>query len=217
MTVFELNPADPDPELLGQISSLLTKDGVIAYPTDTLYGIGGDGFNPDTHHKIIILKGRDGTKPFPYIIDSVDRIGLWQLKLGVVAAALMKQFWPGPVSLVLNGSDELPRHIFDKNRTVCLRLPDNAIARALAAAVKGLLISTSANLAGRAPATCAREAMGYFRGEIDAVVDGGPSVGREPSTIVDVSGNDAVIVREGAIPAEKIRTVAADAKNRRTR
>lgn len=208
MKVFELNPLNPEPELIGQIASFLKKSGVIAYPTDTFYGLGGDGFSPEVHHRIMILKGREGTKPFPYIIDRVDRIKQWRLKLSAVASALAKTFWPGPVSLVMKGPGKLPGHIFDTTETICLRVPGNLIACAIAEALDGLLVSTSANLAGMAPACCARETMGYFRGEIDAVVDGGPSTCRAPSTIVDVTGNDIAIIREGAVAADRIYAVA---------
>jgi L-threonylcarbamoyladenylate synthase len=216
MNVFELNPADPETAMISEIAALLRKGGVVAYPTDTLYGLGGDGFNPDAHHRVMILKGRDGTKPFPYIIDSVDRLRKWRIRLSPIADAIAEKFWPGPVSLIVKASSELPGHVMDGNRNICLRLPDCAIACAIAGALKGLLIATSANPAGRAPACCAREAMGYFRGEIDAVVDGGPSTRTMPSTVVNVSGDEAVIVREGAVPADKIRAVAASTRKRKT-
>ena len=214
MNVFELSPTDPEPELINQIASLLREGGVIAYPTDTLYGLGGDGFNPDAHHRVMILKGRDGAKPFLYIIDTVERLEKWRVPLGPIADVIVKKFWPGPVSLIVKGTSELPGHVLDGNRNICLRLPDNNIARSIAGALNGLLIATSANLAGRAPACCAREAMGYFRGEIDAVVDGGPSTRTVPSTVVDVTGDKAVIVREGIVPAERIRTAIAEAEKK---
>jgi L-threonylcarbamoyladenylate synthase len=214
MKVFELNPTDPEPGTISEVASLLKKGGVIAYPTDTLYGLGGDGFNPEAHHRIMILKGREGTKPFPYIIDRAERLREWRIKLSAIAGALAKSFWPGPVSLVVKGSGNLPGHTLNNDKTICLRLPENAVARAIAGAVDGLLIATSANLAGLAPAGCAREAMGYFRGEIDAVVDGGPSTCKLSSTIVDVTGEEAMILREGAVPADSIYAVVAEALKR---
>lgn len=214
MKVFELNPTDPDPGMTSQIASLLKKGGIIAYPTDTLYGLGGDAFNHEAQHRIMILKGREGTKPFPYIIDRTERLGEWRIRLSVIARAIVKNFWPGPISLVVKGSANLPGHTLDKNKTICLRLPESGIARAIAGELGGLLIATSANLAGVAPACCAREAIGYFRGMIDAVVDGGPSPSKLPSTIVDVTGEEAVILREGALPADRIHAVAAEALKR---
>ena len=193
-----------------EIASLLKKGGVIAYPTDTLYALGGDAFNPDVQHKIRILKGREVTKPFPYIIDKAERLREWGLQLSPVAATIAAKFWPGPLALVLEDSGGLPAEVLDVNRTICVRMPDNKIARAIAGALGGLAIATSANPAGRTPARAAREAMEWFRGEIDAVVDGGPSSSSEPSTIVDVTGSKVVILREGAIPAAKVRAATEE-------
>ncbi len=193
-----------------EIASLLKKGGVIAYPTDTLYALGGDAFNPDVHHKIRILKERKAAKPFPYIIDKSERLREWGLELSPVAATIASKFWPGPLSLVLEDSGGLPADVLDANRTICLRMPDSKIARAIAGALGGLVIATSANPGGRAPARTAPEAVELFRGEIDAVVDGGPGASSQPSTIVDVTGSKVVILREGAIPAAKVRAAAEE-------
>lgn len=210
MKIFELNPNAPEAKLVHEIASLLKKGGVIAYPTDTLYALGGDAFNPDVQHKIRILKGREAAKPFPYVIDKAERLREWGLQLSPVAATLTAKFWPGPLSLVVEDAGGLPSEVLDVNRTICLRVPDNKIACAIAAALGGLVIATSANPAGRTPARTAQEAMERFRGEIDAVVDGGPSSSPEPSTIVDVSGPKVVILREGAISATKVRDIVEE-------
>jgi L-threonylcarbamoyladenylate synthase len=208
-----MDPADPDPRLVAEVAFMLKKGGVVVYPTDTLYGLGGDGFNSEAVHRIMILKGRDTAKPFPYIIDAPERLRQWRVALNPVARAISEQLWPGPVSLVVRGCDELPRHVLDRNGTVCLRVPENSIARAVAGAVGGLLVATSANPAGHAPARSADEAAAYFRGEIDAVVDGGASVRGEPSTIVDVTGHDAIVLREGAVTSARIRAVIDGVRN----
>jgi L-threonylcarbamoyladenylate synthase len=210
MKIFELNPSAPEAKLIHEIASLLKKGGVIAYPTDTLYALGGDAFNPDAHHTIRILKGREASKQFPYIIDKAERLREWGLQLSPVAATVAATFWPGPLSLVLEDSGGLPVDVLDENRTICLRMPDSRIARAIAGALGGLVIATSANLAGRAPSRTAQEAMERFRGEIDAVVDGGPSASAQPSTIVDVTGSKVVILREGAVPASRVRAVVEE-------
>lgn len=210
MKVFELNPKAPEPKLINEVASLLKKGGVIAYPTDTLYGLGGDAFNPDANHRVRILKGREGAKPFPYIIDKPGRLAEWGVRLSPAAAAVAERFWPGPVSLVVQDSGNLPSDVLDARRTICLRVPDNGIARAIAGALGGLLVATSANPSGRRPARTAKEAMEYFRGEIDAVVDGGPSTCKLPSTIVEVTGRKVVILREGAVPADKLSAVVAE-------
>ncbi len=214
MKVYELDPNNPESDSVGEIASLLRAGKVIAYPTDTLYGLGADAFIPEAVRRIAILKGRDGAKPFPYIIDRADRLSEWGIKPGPNAQAIIENLWPGPVSLVLEGSDALPGHALDQRRRICLRIPENKIARALAASLSGLLVATSANPGGEPPAGSAREAANYFRGEIEAVVDGGPSAQGAPSTIVDVSGEKVVILREGAVPTDTILSVLAKARKK---
>jgi L-threonylcarbamoyladenylate synthase len=210
MKVFVLDPKSPDPKFVNEIASLLKKGGVIAYPTDTLYGLGGDAFNPEAIHRIRILKGRSSAKPFPYVIDKTERLAEWGIRLNAAASAIIDRFWPGPVSLVVKDSGTLPPEALDARRAICLRVPDSRIARALAGALGGMLVATSANPAGAPAARNAREAMDYFRGEIDAVVDGGPAPAGEASTIVDVTGKKIVILREGAIAAERLMAVIAE-------
>ena len=207
MKVYALDPNGPDPELITEIASQLKQDGTIAYPTDTLYGLGADAFNPVAHQRIGILKGRDGTKPFPYIIDRAGRLKDWGVQLGHAAEQIIGAFWPGPVSLIVQDTGKLPGHVLGPDRTLCVRVPDNRIAQDVAGSVGGLLTATSANPTGQPPASCAADAIDYFRGEIDAVIDGGPSRHRLPSTIVDVTGQKVVILREGATPADKIMAV----------
>jgi L-threonylcarbamoyladenylate synthase len=210
MKIFALNAAAPEPKLVNEIASLLKEGGTIAYPTDTLYGLGADAFNRDAYHRIGILKGRDGRKPFPHVVDKPERLNEWQINITPIAAAIIDEFWPGPVSLIFQDTGNLPTYTLGPSQTVCLRIPDCAIARSIAGALGGLLVATSANPSGRPAACSAQEAIGYFRGEIDAVIDGGPSICRMPSTIVDVTHRKAVIVREGAVPAEKLRAVLAE-------
>ena len=215
MQIFELNPEAPEPDLVGEIAELLRAGKVIAYPTDTLYGLGANAFDYDAAHRIVILKGREGQeKPFPHIIDKRERLEEWGISLGPLAETLVEEFWPGPVSLIVKGPGKLPAHALGPDGKVCVRIPRGKIARALAARAGGLIVATSANPAGQPASRSAREAMEYFRGEIDAVVDGGPSESGLPSTIVDVSDEKIVILREGAVPSEKIFMALAGAKKK---
>jgi L-threonylcarbamoyladenylate synthase len=214
MLVFELNPDSPEPDLAREIAALLRKGKIVAYPTDTLYALGADAFNYDAVHGITILKGRDAAKPFPYIIDTMKRLEKWEIKLSPVAAAIAKDFWPGPLSLIVNGSQGLPRQVLDDKGRICVRVPHNKIACSIASSAGGLLVATSANPSGCSPSRSAQEAIEYFRGEIAAVIDGGRSDQHLPSTIVDVSEGKVVIIREGAVPSEKIFAALAQAQKR---
>jgi L-threonylcarbamoyladenylate synthase len=210
MKIFELEPGSPEPKLINEIGSLLKKGGVIAYPTDTVYGLGGDAFNYDVHHRVRTLKGRGGNKPFPFIIDKADRLPEWGIQLNAIASALTQRFWPGPLSIIVEDAGALPSDVLGARRTMCVRLPASKIARAIAGSVGGLLIATSANPAGGKPAQSARVAADFFKGEIDAVVDGGPSPSALPSTIVDVTGRKMVLLREGSVPSEQLLQVVSD-------
>ena len=214
MQVFEPNPNSPEPDLAREIGSLLGQGKVVAYPTDTLYALGADAFNYDAVHRIAILKGRDGTKPFPCIIDAIERLEKWEIELSPIAWAIAEDFWPGPVSLIVKGPARLPGHVLDAKGTICVRVPKNEIARAIAGNIGGLLVATSANPSGCQPSRSVQEAMHYFRGEIDAVVDGGHSENELPSTILDVSEGKVVIIREGAVPSEKILAALAQAQKK---
>jgi len=214
MLVFEPNPKAPEPELIKEIASLLKKGELIAYPTDTLYGLGVDASNGDAIHRIMILKGRDGQKPFPYIIDDPERLTEWGIVVSPLAEAMIERYWPGPVSLIFDGSAKMPRHALDSAGRICLRTPRSQIARSIAAETGGLIVATSANPSGQPAALTALEALKYFRGEIGAIVDGRPCKGHLPSTILDVSEGKVKIMREGAVPAEDILSALAEAQKK---
>jgi L-threonylcarbamoyladenylate synthase len=214
MQVFDLNPDSPEVDLTKEIAALLGQGKVVAYPTDTLYALGADAFNHDAVHRIAILKGRDGTKPFPCIIDTVERLQKWGIELSPVAGAIADNFWPGPVSLVVKGPIGLPGYVLNEKGAICLRVPESKIARSIARNIGGLLVATSANPSGCPPSRSAQEAIDYFRGEIDAVIDGGRSTKDSPSTILDVSEGKLVIIREGAVPSEEILSALARVQKR---
>ena len=132
MQIFELNPEAPELDLTGEIAELLRDGKVIAYPTDTLYGLGANAFDYNAVHRIVILKGREGTKPFPYIIDKRERLEEWEISLSPLAETIVEEFWPGPVSLVVKGPGKLPAHTLGPQGKVCVRTPRSEIARALA-------------------------------------------------------------------------------------
>jgi L-threonylcarbamoyladenylate synthase len=208
MKIFDLTPGSPEPKLINEIGSLLKKGGVIAYPTDTVYGLGGDAFNYEVHHRVRTLKGRESAKPFPFIIDKAERLAEWGIRLNPLARALVERFWPGPLSIIVEDVGALPADALDARKTMCVRLPASRIARAIAGSVGGLLIATSANPSGGRPARNARDAAEAFKGELDAVVDGGPSPLALPSTIVDAAGRKMIILREGAVPIDQLLQVA---------
>ena len=181
---------------------------MIAFRTDTFYGLGADPFNADAVARIRALKGREDDKPILLLISDlgqVDRLIAHQTEEFV---AIAERFWPGPLTIVGKAIAELPDAITAGTGTVGVRLPADEKVRELVRACGGALTATSANPAGREPARSAQDVNDYFPNGIDLVIDGGEVTATEPSTIVDATTSPAHVVREGAIAAKDILTGA---------
>jgi len=176
----------------------ITRDGgVIAFRTDTFYGLGADPLNTAAVRKLVELKGREG-KPILVLVSDPDLVPKYLLRTSDLFNELAKHFWPGPLTLIGKASDKAPDELTAGTGTLGIRLPDNDEVRALVRTCGGALTATSANPTGEQPARTALEVAHYFPG-IDLIVDGGEVNATEPSTVVDLSGPNLVMVREGAI------------------
>ena len=196
-------PELPDP-LFGPAAEAFKEGGVIAYPTETFYGLGADPFNPVAVERLFSLKGRPPASPISLIIG--DRTMLKGLVAEVPRAAivLMERFWPGPLTLVVKASASIPASLIAGPGKVGVRLSSHPVARALSQACSSPITATSANPSGRKPPTTAQDVLGYFGSSLDVLIDGGELTGRLGSTVVDVSGGKAVVLREGEIPSSEI-------------
>lgn len=175
---------------------------MIAYPTDTLYGLGADPRNRDAVERIFRIKGRSAQRSIPLIAGSVDQARAAG-ELNAIAETLARRFWPGPLTLVVPQVAALADGI-GQGRSVAVRVPDHAVARALAVGLGFPITSTSANPTGVAPAATAREVIDTIGDQLAVVVDGGPTRGGPPSTIVDVSAGAPRLVRVGAVPWDRV-------------
>jgi L-threonylcarbamoyladenylate synthase len=180
-------------------AEVLRRGGVVAYPTETFYGLGALARDAAAVERLSALKGRPGGKPLPLVAGSraqVDEVA----ELGGSAAALADAFWPGPLTLVLPARGGLPREITAGTGTVGVRVSGSEIARALALAAGSALVSTSANPADGPPPASPADIDAALRARLDAVLDAGPVPGGSPSTVVALDGRGARLVREGAVP-----------------
>lgn len=174
---------------------VLRDGGVIAYPTDTIYGIGCDIFNKKALERIYLLKGRERNKPMSFICSDLAHISKFA-KVSNYAYRIMKRLLPGPYTFILEASSQVPRMLMPKRKTVGIRIPDNAIATMLVEKLGNPIISTSANVSGRDVISDPCE-IDLFMGKIlDLTVDAGMLPG-EPSTIVDLTGDSPVLLRKG--------------------
>jgi len=191
----------PEADTVNEAARILLSHGVVSYPTETFYALGAIAFDDAACSRIFDIKGRDAGKALPCIVADRDQLESVTGELPSVALALASCFWPGPLTLVVPlGSGVAAAR---ENATLAVRVSSLPLATALARAV-GPLTSTSANRAGEGPMTRAVDVHEAFGDRIDLVLDGGGTPGGKPSTIVDVTGAELRLVREGAIAFDDI-------------
>ena len=177
---------------------------MIAFRTDTFYGLGADPFNEVAVARIRALKGREDAKPILLLISDPGELDRLIVEPSREFQELAARFWPGPLTIIGNAVPGLPEAITAGTGTVGVRLPADANVRDLVRQCGGVLTATSANPAGRAPARSAQMVRSYFPEGIDLIIDGGKVTVFEPSTVVDATTSPPRIIREAAIPAKLI-------------
>jgi L-threonylcarbamoyladenylate synthase len=193
-----------DEGLLREIASLVAHGGVIAYPTDTLYGLAADPWNPTAVRRIFAVKARDTAQALPLIAADTAQLETVLGPMPPLAARLAGEFWPGPLTLLVPVPSTSPLAVASGQATVAVRVPAHQLAAGLARAVGVPLTSTSANRSGEA-ATADPDVVAKTLGDlIDGILDAGRLPGGRPSTIIDASGAVPRLVRAGAVPYERV-------------
>ena len=177
---------------------------MIAFRTDTFYGLGADPFNAAAVARIRALKGREDGKPILLLISDAVEVDRLLSERSPEFQNLAVKFWPGPLTIIGRAVPGLPEVVTAGTGTVGVRLPADANVRHLVRQCGGVLTATSANPAGRAPARSAQMVRNYFPEGIDLIIDGGKVTAFEPSTVVDATTSPPRIIREAAIPAKLI-------------
>ena len=186
-------------ESLKQVADIVAKGGVIAFRTDTFYGLGADPLNRQAVQAIKQLKGREDHKPILIVISDFDQVNRFIAKRSAAFEILAKRFWPGPLTLIGRTNSDVPDEIAAGTKTVGVRLPNDDRVRALVRACGGALTATSANPSHAAPARNAQVVHDYFGDAIDSIVDGGEATSDQPSTVVDTTSDEPKLIREGVI------------------
>lgn len=185
--------------------SLFREGEIVAFPTDTVYGLGTDAFQASGIIKLFEAKGRDSNKAIAVLIGALDQIPLLTDHMTEMALRLAEAFWPGGLTVIVPRKNTLPELISNTDR-IGIRIPNHPIALELLQSF-GPLATTSANLAGKASAQSAASVLEQLNSRIPLILDGGKCQGGVPSTVVDCSGSEPIILREGPITREAILTV----------
>jgi L-threonylcarbamoyladenylate synthase len=198
MLVFKVERERPDENALLEAAEAILRGGVIAFPTDTLYGLGCSLFDVSAVEMLARLKRREPGLAVISLISDVQAVYGLCTGVGVVAQRLMERYWPGPLSLIFKAATLVPSEV-RRGGTVALRLPRDTLCQALVERVGGPVVASSANLTGRPPAASAEEVIRVFGNQLDLVLDGGPIVEGLASTLVDLSGPRPRLLRRGAL------------------
>jgi L-threonylcarbamoyladenylate synthase len=188
----------------------LDGGGVIAYPTETVYGLGCDAGNPAAVQRVIKLKGRETGKFMLVLVPSSEAAGAVAESVSPRAAVLMSRFWPGPLTLVFKARAGFSDALTAGTGRIGVRVSSDRICRSLLELYGKPLVSTSANPSGKEPARSAGQVIDYFNGRIELVLDGGERRGSAPSTVVDVSGEIPRILRPGPVGVEALQNAVGE-------
>ncbi len=186
---------------------ILRQGGLVAFPTDTVYGVGALAFDEKAVESIYAAKDRPIEKAIPILIGGPEDLDKITVEVPPIAAKLAARFWPGPLTLVIPKHPNLP-DVVSASPTVGVRVPDHPVARALLRAA-GPMAVTSANISGQASPKTAEEVSRQLNGRIPLILDGGETPGGVPSTVVNCLGTEPVILREGPVTLKDIQFVLA--------
>jgi len=193
--IFRINPTNPQKRLIDKSVDILKEGGVMAYPTDTLYGFGCDMYNKKSIQRIYQIKKRDPKKPFSFICSDLKNISLYA-QVTNQAYKIMKRCLPGPYTFILLGTKLVPKIMVTKRKTVGIRVPNNNICLALVKSLGNPIISTSVGFSGREVLSDPSLIEETFGSQIDLTIDGGILV-NQPSTIISLIDDRVEVIREG--------------------
>ncbi len=193
--ILEINPHNPQPRLIAQVVAILKQGGVIAYPTDTTYGIGCSILNKKALERIYRIKQRERNKPLSFICADLSEISSYA-QVSNFAFKTMKRLLPGPYTFILDASRTVPELLMTRQKTVGIRVPDNAICRAIVRELGHPIVTTSANLSGDEPLGDPFLLEEELGSQLDMVVDGG-ILTADVSSVVTLVGDLPQVLRQG--------------------
>ena len=208
--LIKIDPQAIDESAIARAGKILINGGLVAFPTETVYGLGGDATNPEASQKIYHAKGRPSDNPLIVHITNMKALEEMVAEIPQAAYVLAEHFWPGPLTMIFRKNEKIPYETTGGMDTVAVRMPSDPIARALIDASTGYIAAPSANTSGRPSPTQAAHVVQDLSGKIDMILDGGAACIGLESTIVDLTEAVPMILRPGYITLEMLREVLGD-------
>jgi L-threonylcarbamoyladenylate synthase len=190
---------------LKRAAESILSGGMVAIPTESFYGLAVNPTDVKAIHRLFDAKKRRGDQPILILIPSVEHLDQYVIHVPKIARQLMKEFWPGGLTLIFEAKPHLPQELTAATGKVGVRLSSHPIATALAQAVDGPITGTSANISGQPACSSAKEVLQNLGEKVDLILDGGETAGGKGSTVLDVTMDPPVLVREGMVSREQIR------------
>ena len=207
--VLQIDFENPDTssKSIEVIQSVLNSGGVIAFPTDTFYGLGADPFNTEAISKTFQIKQRPADKPLLVLIHTLGQLEALTQEVTHNARQLSDHFWPGPLTLLFKADEGLPDVLTAGTGTIGIRLPGHSFTRRLLETLGRPLTAPSANPSGEKELSTAAEVQQVLGAQLDLIIDGGPTPGGKPSTVLDTTTKPPTLIREGALTRSDLESV----------
>lgn len=202
--ILHIDPKFPDPKEIAAAAGFILEGEVVAYPTETIYGLGADVFSRKAIKKIYDFKARDYGLPIAILVTSVDMLQELVTEIPQRARALMRRFWPGPLTILFEVKESFPKSLVTNTGKIGVRISSHPVAAALAGKVGKPLTTTSANRSGFPPSLNVKHIQKYFGNRLSCIIDGGECIPSRGSTVVDVTEETMRIIRDGSVPAEEV-------------
>lgn len=203
--IEKIDFSKPNQPLIFKAAQIIMAGGIVAYPTETFYGLGVDAFNVHAIERIYHIKKRDLSKPILVIIENQRHLKELVSDIPPLAKELIKRFWPGPLTIIFRASPKVPAILTGNTGTIGIRISSHPVALGLVRAVGRPITATSANISGQLGLISALDVLKIFENGLDLILDGGITQGKKGTTIVNITLDPPRIVREGIIPSKEIK------------
>ena len=196
--VIRIRPSNPSEKELAKAAEVAKRGGLVVYPTDTVYGLGTNPLIPSAVTRVYRVKERPMNKPLPVLVSSIE-VAKHLVEMSLTAECLAKRLWPGAVTLILPARPVVPRELHAGTGKLGIRMPNHQVALRLIDMSGGALVGTSANKHGRKSPCTVEEVLEQLNGEVDVIVDAGPTPRGMPSTVVEMLKDEIRLVRKGPV------------------